>query len=233
MQLDFNINHLKTRQQPININSALIELVKQTQQAAGISNTQLARRMGFKNINKALRRFQHFEQCGVLPKNYSLKISQALAIDLKQIKALEARHSEQQSTDLNLFIQHFDQIWQHRKIIVRHRDYANILFPGLYLSVAYLAAPKYNIGLLLQHYMNGDWLVEDICCDRVYIIAAGGSPLSGNNNCHGFCMGCRHQLSFKLPAFGMILKAHKKLGVACEQRRTDKTLADLLREFPH
>lgn len=231
MILDFKVSHLKKWHQPTNSNQALIHFIKQAQNNAGFSNLELVKRMGFRNTNKAMRRLHHFERSGQLAPIYRQKIIQVLGLNKADIEQIEQQHSDHQWLQLALFIRHFNQIWSHRKMIVRHPDYANISFPGLYLSVAYLAAPKYNIGLLLQHYMNADWLVEDICCDRVYIIAAGGSPLSGNNSCHGFCRRCRSQKSFRLPAFGTILKAHKDLKPACQQRATDKTMADLLHDF--
>ncbi|KAA3638500.1 MAG: hypothetical protein DWP95_12555, partial [Proteobacteria bacterium] len=203
----------------------------QHQKAAGLNNLQLVKRMGFKNFNKALRRFSHFTQTGYLPENHARKLSRVLDIDLAQLKTLESRHSERQWADLNLFIQHFDQIWAHRRIIIRHREYANIGFSGLYFSVAYLGTPPYNIGLLLQHYMQGDWLVDNVCCDRLYIIGAGGSPLSGINTCHGFCRRCRRHKSFRFASFGMLLKAHKAIKPACQQGPTDKTITDLLDDF--
>lgn len=232
MTLDFKVSHLKAKPLTTKNNSHLIHFVKKQQRAMGLTNLQLIKRMGFSNTNKALRRLQHFEQTGQLPNTYRQKIGEILGFESADIKRLESQHLNHQFADLQLFISHFDHIWLHRKMIIHHRDYANITFEGIYLSVAYLGAPEYNIGMLLQHYINGDWICDGLCCDQVYVIGAGGSPLSGRNSCHGFCIGCRNQRSFKLSSFGTILKAHKKLKVASEQRQTDKTLADLLRAFP-
>lgn len=232
MKLDFSVTQLRPARSPANSNKALIHYIKQARNSAGLSNLELVRRMGFRNTNKALRRLQHFEHSGQLAPIYRQKIIQVLGLNKADIEQIEQQHSDHQWSQLALFIRHFNQIWSHRKMIVRHPDYANISFPGLYLSVAYLNVPNHNLGLLLQHYMNGDWIYKDICCGDLYLIGVGGSPLSGNNSCHGFCIDCRKCLSFKLPTFGAILKAHKKLVPACEQRQTEKTLADLLRVFP-
>lgn len=232
MNLDFSVTTLvKPRRQFSEVNISLINLIKSTQHSAQLSNLQLAKRMGHSNMNKTLRRLYQFEQTGYLPDAYFQQLSDILNIDLAEIRQTQAQYTEDKFTDLDLYIKNFEQIWSDRQFIICHPDYANISFSGLYLSVAYLGAPNYNIGLLLQHYMNGDWLVDNVCCDRVYIVAAGGSPLSGHNTCHGFCRKCHSQRSFKLPAFGSLLKAHKDLKSACEQRDTNKTVIDLLNDF--
>ncbi len=232
MNLDFSVTTLvKPRKKLLEVNNELINVIKNRQQAAQLSNLQLAKRFGHSNINKILRRLQHFEQTGYLPDAYFQQLGKILNIELAEIERIQVQYIKDKFADMGLFIKNFERIWLHRKFIIRNPDYANISFPGLYLSVAYLVAPSCNIGLLLQHYMNGDWLLDNVCCDRVYIVGAGGSPLSGNNTCHGFCRKCHSQRSFKLPAFGSILKSHKELQQACEQRVTVKTMIDLLNDF--
>lgn len=232
MKLDFSVSTLNRPQpQSADINYELINLIKNYQQAAQLSNVQLANKLGYKNINKTMRNLRDFKKTGEIADSYLHKIGEILNIDLDEIRQVQARYVRDKFSDRTLFIQHFDQVWAHRALIIGAASYANISFPGICLSVAYLGAPGYNIGILLQHYMNGHWRADNVCCDRVYIIAAGGSPLSGTNSCHGFCRRCRSQKSFRLPAFGTILKAHKDLKPACQQRATDKTMADLLHDF--
>ncbi len=231
MRLDFKVSHLKKRHQTTNSNQALIHFIKQAQKHAGLSNLELVKRMGFRNTHKALRRLHQFEQTGQLPQGYRQKLSQVLGLSASHIEQFEQQHCAHKFKYLQLFIRHFDQIWQHRKMIVRHPDYANISFSGLYLSVAYLSVPPYNIGLLLQHYMNGDWVKKDVCCDHFYVVGAGGSPLSGRNTCHGFCGQCQRWKSLSVAQFGHLLKAHQALKPAFEQRSTNKTMIDLLNDF--
>ena len=231
MKLDFIVSRLKSNQPPINSNKALTHYIKQAQNSAGLSHSELVKRMGFRNTHKALRRMHRFEQTGQLPEIYRQKLSQVLGLDVDDIRRFEKQHWAEQFADLGLFIDHFRHIWPHRKMIIRLPDYANISFRGLYLSVAYLGAPQYTIGILLQHYMNGDWMDDQRCCGEFFIIGAGGSPLSGRNTCHGFCGQCLSQQDFSFARFGKLLKAHQGLEPACEQRSTDKTMTDLLRDF--
>ncbi|GAA4813102.1 hypothetical protein GCM10011365_22400 [Marinicella pacifica] len=231
MILDFKVSHLKKWHQPTNSNQALIHFIKQAQNNAGFSNLELVKRMGFRNTNKAMRRLHHFERSGQLAPIYRQKIIQVLGLNKADIEQIEQQHSDHQWLQLALFIRHFNQIWSHRKMIVRHPDYANVSFPGLYLSVAYLQVPNYNLGLLLQHYMNGDWMESSVCCGDFHIVGAGGSPLSGRNTCHGFCGQCQNQKHYTTAQFGTLLKAHKAIKPVCEQRLTDKTMTDLLRDF--
>lgn len=232
MQLDFTVNKLaKPQPQAATVNTELIEFIKIRQQAAGLSDVQLLKRLGTKNINKALRRWHQFKQSGYLPASYVNTLSEILNFDVADLKEIETHFEVQRFSALNLFIKYFDEIWSHRKMLIRNLDYANIHFTGIYFSVAYLQSPNYNIGLLLRHYMNGDWLADNVCCDRVYIVGVGGSPLSGNNTCHGFCRSCHDQKSFKLASWGGLLKAHTKLESVGEQRPTSKTMRDLLNDF--
>jgi len=232
MKLDFSVTTLVSSQpQSTDINWELINLFKNRQQAAQLSHVQLAKFLGYKNTNKTLRRLRQFEKTGELADSYLQKLSEILNIDLTEVKQIQAHYLQQRYSEMNLFIKYFDHIWPHRTFIVRHPDYANISFPGIYLSVAYLGTPSYNIGMLLQHYMKGNWMVDTICCDRLYIIGAGGSPLSGTNTCHGFCHSCGGQKSFKFASFVALIKAHKELLPACQQNKTSKTMIDLLNDF--
>src|SRR5690606_38655520 len=105
MKLDFSVTTLvRPQPQSADINWELINLIKNRQQAAQLSHVQLAKILGYKNINKTTRRLHQFEKTGEIADNYLHKISEILNIDLDEIRQIQTRYLRNKFFDMALFI---------------------------------------------------------------------------------------------------------------------------------
>ncbi len=106
--------------------------------------------------------------------------------------------SEQELKELRdkedkLFAENMNLIMKNSEIIINTPEFFYCEFGSAWLSLAYIGGDgMIPLGVLLML-----WKQEKLmdCCKHcgadVYIIGAGGSPLSGSHTWHGLCIDCR------------------------------------------
>ena len=223
-------------QQPTNlpstVNSELISYISQKALDAGLANVkELAKAFGSKNHDKIIRNLQEFGQTSRLNPNYMKQLEKLLKLDISEIDAIHKRHRDSLNAESDLFIANFELLFKHNKDILDNETYRNITFHGLFISSAWVGRQRpLTLGELYFHYKHGDWIMPD-CCGSVYIISAGGSPLSGTNKYQGYCKTCKKVVYGSRPSFGEILKPYLTDQPDFPYVRTDYTIRQLVEEL--
>lgn len=108
--------------------------------------------------------------------------------------------SEQELEELRnqedkLFAENMDLIMKSSEIIINTPEFFYCEFGSAWLSLAYIGGDgMIPLGVLLMLWEQGKLMDRCKHCGAdVYIIGAGGSPLSGSHTWHGFCVGCRQR----------------------------------------
>lgn len=108
---------------------------------------------------------------------------------------LPERNREEQHEDFTLFCDHFNLIKQNAKIIIADEK---LFYCSFHLAMIgnYIMGVRYlPVGLLLLLWED-EMMVDSCqeCCNKIYIIGAGGSPLSGTNRYWGYCPYCEKEV---------------------------------------
>lgn len=102
----------------------------------------------------------------------------------------EEFHQDNGEGEEKLFIQHFELLLSNSSIILGNPRYRNIIFPGLFISSAWVSRQRpLTLDELYYHWKAGEFITHD-CCGSVYVYSAGGSVLSGSHRYNGYCRSC-------------------------------------------
>jgi len=146
---------------------------------------------------------------------------------IKKEMPLPERSSDEQREDFRLFCDHFDLIKENAKMIIED---AKLFYCKFHFAMVgnYIMGVRYlPVGVLLllwEEESMTDYCLE--CGNKIYIIGAGGSPLSGTNSYWGYCPCCKKEVrgSYKpfhalwRPAIKM-LRGYRNITVI-ERRKT-------------
>ena len=85
-----------------------------------------------------------------------------------------------------------------------------IQIEDIYISLAFLGDYNIPLGALLELWEQG-LLIDfcDQCHSKLYIYNAGGSPLSGRNQCLGLCLNCGDVVNKSINSMGTLVQALK------------------------
>ncbi|MCF8208867.1 MAG: hypothetical protein K9K38_05620 [Rhodoferax sp.] len=95
---------------------------------------------------------------------------------------------------------------KNKDLIIKNPRYFYIKHSRIYISTAYMhRSAAYTLGEMLDHWQNDEMTDDKVCCGKFYILAAGGSPLSGSTSFFGFCSKCGKWSTERDSSFSSIL----------------------------
>jgi hypothetical protein len=99
--------------------------------------------------------------------------------------------SEDRKQDLALLVSAFELILDQSRAIMERASWFFCEPRGTSIAAAWVPGARLSIGVLLRLWESGKWLqVCPACYGALYVIAAGGSVMSGNHTCRGICQVC-------------------------------------------
>ncbi len=143
---------------------------------------------------------------------------------IEEIVTLPGKSQEERAAEFDLFRENFDLILKHSDLIISTPEYYHSHFIGLPVGLAYMSGYDPPLGALLELWAAGEFIdVCDGCGGRLYLVQAGGSPLSGLNKVLGICERCKKKSCKSLSSTGPILKAHKHIKNNLNKRKKLRT----------
>lgn len=115
-----------------------------------------------------------------------------------------AKKQQEQEAENKLFCENLRLIIESFDTILKREEFFFCEFGSAFLSMAYIAkGGPIPLGVLISLWQDGDFIDKcSHCGGEVYIIGAGGSPLSGGHSFWGYCGQCGNKQSGKKSTFG-------------------------------
>jgi hypothetical protein len=133
--------------------------------------------------------------------NFNLNVNGKLSISSTQPKI---PNKETQLSFYLLLMENMDFLMENYEILIDTPDYYFSPVPGAWISSAFVSRSRGELflGDLLTLWKNDLWTsLCPECGDSVYLLNAGGSPLSGRGGASGICKGCRTMI-YHIQPFG-------------------------------
>ena len=166
-------------------------LLKEKVNASEYRISQIAKKIGYRNLSKGSRRIHTWIQKDTVPNDI---YGQAFLkfVGLTQAELLAHRNDYSIAThkaaiyrerdfELNLLKNHVDFLLNHRSKICSTKQYDDVLLPDIGLFIYIAVVPPFVLGQLLEAWRDGILKRGD-----VYFYKGIGSPLSGTHHVYGF-----------------------------------------------
>ncbi len=114
------------------------------------------------------------------------------------------KKQQEQEAENKLFCENLRLIIESSDTILKKEEFFFCEFGSAFLSMAYIAkGGSIPLGVLISLWQKGESMDTcSHCGGEVYIIGAGGSPLSGQHKWWGYCGQCGTKKSGKKSTFG-------------------------------
>jgi len=114
------------------------------------------------------------------------------------------KKQQEQEAENKLFCENLRLIIENSDTILKREEFFFCEFGSAFLSIAYIAkGGPIPLGVLISLWQRGEFIDKcSHCGGDVYIIGAGGSPLSGTHSFWGYCGQCGRKQSGKKPTLG-------------------------------
>ncbi len=131
---------------------------------------------------------------------------------IEEIVTLPDKSKEEKAAEFDLFRDNFDLVLKHSDLIISTPEYYHSHLIGLPIGLAGMGGYVPPLGALLELWSANEFIdVCDSCGSKLYLLQAGGSPLSGSNKVLGICEECKKSYYKTLSSSGPIVKAHKHI----------------------
>lgn len=112
----------------------------------------------------------------------------------------------EQCNDYKLLVENIPLLMSHVEVVVNRAEFFHIRFEFMYLGTSLSGTTYLPLGVVLELWKNDKWIGKcPNCGSKVYIIHAGGFPMSGTHQYSGFCGPCGKQVYNRLSSFGELL----------------------------
>ena len=166
-------------------------LLKAKVDASEFRISQIAKKIGYQNINKGSRRIHTWIQQDTVPNDpYGQAFLNFVGVTQAELSAHRKAYSiathraatyREQDFELNLLKKHVNFLLDHRSTICSTKQYDDVLLPNIGIFIYMAVVPPFVLGQLLESWRDGVLKRGDL-----YFYKGIGSPLSGTHKVYGF-----------------------------------------------
>jgi hypothetical protein len=137
---------------------------------------------------------------------------------------------DEKRRELELLRDNLDLILTKTNKIITQPDFFYCYIKAARLGLITFGTWQIPLGVLIQLWNDQSMVVNcPLCQGTLYIVGAGGSPLSGSNSCIGVCRSCSEIISTSVEEFPRIWQP--LLSMRNKHRNTQKVLRKITRCF--
>ena len=127
---------------------------------------------------------------------------------IEELVTLPDKSEEEKKAEFELLRDNLDLILKYSDLIISTPEYYHSHLIGMPVGLAYMGGYDPPLGALLELWTAVEFIDAcDGCGGCLYLVQAGGSPLSGSNKALGICGGCKKKSCKTLSRVGSILIA--------------------------
>ncbi len=202
------------------------DYLKECRLKNNMTKPDVAKKLGFNNINKTVRLISEIEENSIVIPEYVDRLISLYGIDKNHFNLIRREHGERIKElqekavrdRLSFYLSLIDKLpflYENYEKIIEDDRYYFCSVPDAYVSTAFIGRERDELylGELLVLWKNGDWIAEcPECGGRVYITNIGGSPLSGRGSAWGVCNGCK-KFVYKITPFSRYFRQVIKVPI--------------------
>ncbi len=143
---------------------------------------------------------------------------------IEEIVTLPDKSKDDNAAEFELFRDNLDLVLNCSDLIISTPEYYHSHLIGLPVGLAYMGGYDPPLGALLELWAAGEFIsVCDDCGGRLYLVQAGGSPLSGSNKVLGVCSWCKKSSCKTLSGTKAIFRALEHIKNNLNKRKKLRT----------